>query len=574
MAQIVFEKVRYKNFLSTGNIFLEVPLNQYKTMLIVGKNGRGKSIVTEGIVFALFDKSFRGLNKPALVNSINGKDCVVELEFSIGISKYKIVRGIKPAIFEIWENGSLIGQDAATKDYQKYLEEVILRFNYKAFTQIVILGSSSYIPFMKLNAAARRDIIEDLLDIRVFSAMNVVAKDKASQIKNAISETIASIETTLEKLQLQKKYIEDKKKDVSSQVESKQKECSDIEANINEHVTEIGVIQKHVDILTNSISDCDTKKTQLSELNKIHTKLITNKSKIIKEIEFYTDNTICPTCTQDIHEEFKRGIVWKKTEKSQELSSGLTELETRLSSLTVRLSEISKVQDNISKHNEEISRINATIAQMRKYQKKTLGEIEALQNKNVIEGDLESTAKELYTSYQTAKQTKTELTIEQEYANAALALLKDSGIKAKIVQQYLPIINKLVNKYLTTMGLFVSFNLDEEFKETIKSRHRDNFSYNNFSEGQRMRIDLALLFTFRAVAKIKNSVHTNLLIMDEIFDSSFDQEGKEILITMIDELSKDTNIMVISHTTDQWADKFHAVMKVDMEKNFTTMVIE
>lgn len=573
MAQIVFEVVRWKNFLSTGNSWNQIQLNKHKSALIVGKNGSGKSTVLDALTFSLFGKSFRNINKPLLINSINGKDCLVELEFSIQTKKYKIRRGIKPNVFELYLDGELIDQDAATKDYQSYLETSILKFNYKAFTQIVILGSSSFVPFMKLSASDRRAIIEDLLDIQIFSSMNSVVKDNLSQIKLESVENKTALEGISQQLQLQKKFIEDAKKNADAEIEKKTEDRDENLRHIEEHEHKCELVQRHTDQLLNSIRDKDSVVDKIGSLNKLSVKINETRRKIQKDLDFYEQHDECPTCTQEITQTFKQNITAGRKKKVEEIDKGLVDLNDQLNKMVTRNKEIQDVITKVNEHQAEVARYGATIKQLRKNVEKQNKEIEELKNKKPMDGNLEKLARELYAKYQELIATRERISNEKAYAEAAAILLKDSGIKARIVKQYLPIINKLVNKYLASLDFFVNFEMDEEFKETIKSRHRDDFSYDNFSEGERMRIDLSLLFTFRAIARMKNSINTNLLIMDEIFDGAIDSSGTDELMKLIDQLSEDSNIFVISHKTDALIDKFGTVMKFEKVKNFSQMEI-
>ena len=563
-----FKSLKWKNFLSTGNVFTELKLNEHANNLVVGTNGAGKSTMLDALTFALFGKPFRGINKPNLVNSINSKDCVVEVHFRAHNKNYKVVRGIKPNIFEIWADGEMLNQEAASKDYQDILESQILGFNYKAFTQIVILGSSSFVPFMQLSANDRRTIIEDLLDINVFSSMNQVVKDKATALKNRAAELKSNIDSTLSKIEMQKKYIEEAKKNNTELVESKQKDYDDQIANIDKLSKDASLVQKHVDHLMKTVSDEKTVLNRQKKLGQLEAKIEQNIKKMEKEIDFYTNNSTCPTCDQEINNKDEK--VKECNHKLSEFNSGIEKLLLDYNKASERLQEIAKVNKKINDHNSEITKINATITTSQKYAKKLLKEIEELKNKKVLSDDMLNVSKDLVDTLEKLNEEKKSLLEEKNYIDVAVTLLKDSGIKAKIVKQYLPIINKLVNKYLASMDFFVNFEIDEEFKETIKSRHRDDFSYQNFSEGEKLRIDLALLFTWRAVAKMKSSMNTNLLILDEVFDSSLDNSGTEEFMKLIDTLND--NVFVISHKGDLLMDKFRNVIRFEKVKNFSRMV--
>jgi len=566
---INFKTVKWRNFLSTGNVFTEIKLDKSPDTLIVGTNGAGKSTLLDALCFGLFGKPFRNINKPTLVNSINEKDCLVEVEFRVNNKNYKVVRGIKPAKFEIFCDGILINQAAARKDYQEVLEEQILKYNYKAFTQIVILGSSSFVPFMQLTANDRRTIIDDLLDIDVFSSMNVIVKDRLTTIKTRSSDIKNQIDSVLSKIELQKKFIEDAKKNNKDQIEKKQEEYDDQCAQIEKLTSDVKLIQRHIDSLLKNVNDESTYKDKQKKLNQLEAKIEQNLTKARKDIDFYTKNSTCPTCDQTINN--KNEKITQCNHKIDELSGGLEKLQEEYNKVSGKLISINEIHKKIAAHNSEITRINASIAQLQKYTKKLAKEIDELKNKKVLSDDMMNVSKELVISLEKLNEERKQLSEEKSYIDVASSLLKDSGIKAKIIKQYLPIINKLVNKYLASMDFFVNFEIDEEFKETIKSRFRDVFSYENFSEGEKMRIDLALLFTWRAIAKMKNSMNTNLLILDEVFDSSLDHSGTEEFMKLIHSLN-DTNVFVISHKGDILMDKFRSVIRFDKVKNFSRIV--
>ena len=566
---IHFKLLKYKNFLSTGNVFTEIQLDASSNTLVIGTNGAGKSTMLDAITFALFGKPFRNINKPTLINSINEKDCLVEVEFRTMNKNYRIVRGIKPNKFEIYVDGDLINQDAASKDYQEVLEDQILKFNYKAFNQIVILGSASFVPFMQLSAADRRTIIEDLLGINIFSSMNIIVKERLSGIKSRAVELKSELESTLSQINLQKKFIEDAKKNNNEQVEAKQKEYDETLAQIDSLTDDAKKVQKHTDALLKGIADEIKTKEKQKKLNQLEAKIETNISKLKKEIEFYTKNSTCPTCDQEINNGESK--IHDCNSKLTEMNIGLDKLQEEYNKVSERIVKINEVQKNINAHNNEVTRINASITQMQKYIKKLLKEIDDLKNRKVLSDDMMNVSKDLVDTLDKLKSERDELLNDKNYIDVAAALLKDSGIKAKIIKQYLPVINKLVNKYLASMDFFVNFEIDEEFKETIKSRHRDIFSYENFSEGEKMRIDLALLFTWRAIAKMKNSMNTNLLILDEVFDSSLDHSGTEEFMKLIHTLN-DTNIFVISHKGDILMDKFKTIIRFEKIKNFSRIV--
>jgi len=566
---IQFKVLRFKNFLSTGNIFTEIKLDKSPNTLIIGMNGAGKSTMLDALTFVLFGKPFRNINKPTLVNAINTKDCVAEVEFRTLNRNYKIVRGIKPNIFEIYADDVLINQEAASKDYQEVLEDQILKFNYKAFTQIVILGSASFTPFMQLSASDRRTIIEDLLDINIFSAMNVVVKEKSNEIKQRATELKQQLESTLQKIELQKKFITDAKKNNDEQVLKKETEYSEQEAQVTKLQSDVTLVQRHIDILIKKVEDESKVKDKQKKLSQLEAKIENNIGKFKKDIEFYTKNSTCPSCDQAINNKDEK--VHQCNSKIDELNDGLEKLTDEYNKVSERLTEITTINKKIIKHGNAVSETNASVTQIQKYMKKLLAEIKDLKEKKVLSDDMMTVSKELVDKLEQLNSEKIKLSETKTYIDVSAALLKDTGIKAKIIKQYLPIINKLVNKYLASMDFFINFEINEEFKETIKSRFRDEFSYQNFSEGEKMRIDLALLFTWRAIAKMKNSMNTNLLILDEVFDSSLDNSGTEEFMKLINTLNE-TNVFVISHKGDILVDKFRSVIKFDKIKNFSRIV--
>jgi DNA repair exonuclease SbcCD ATPase subunit len=566
---IIFEKVRWKNFLSTGNQFTEITLTKSPNTLIIGHNGAGKSTILDALCFGLFGKPFRKINKPQLLNSINQSDCVVEVEFTIGQRRYKIVRGIKPNTFEIYCNDVLVNQDAKAKDYQEHLEKFILKLNYKSFTQVVILGSASFVPFMQLSPADRRAIIEDLLDIQIFSSMNGLVKEKIAIIKDGSTKNKYAMDLTSERINFQKQSIEEHKTRSEEEINKKKKEMSESVMQIIKLNKDIELIQKHIDVLQSKISDQMAIQKKSAKLLQLEAKLESRIKKIDKEVTFYEEHSDCPTCKQGIEEEFRTGQVSTLTTTKSEVNTALLDISTQITATSKRIEEIQNGLKHITAHNNEVVKHNSTITAINKYIDKLKQEVEELSNhKDSIE-DENAKLKELKEQLGALVQKQEELSIEKHYYDYASNLLKDTGIKTKIIRQYLPIMNKLINKYLTAMDFFVNFNINENFEETIKSRHRDEFSYANFSEGEKMRIDLALLFTWRQIAKLKNSTNTNLLILDEVFDSSLDTVGTEEFLKLIHEMGTDTNIFVISHKGDQLFDKFRSIIKFEKKNNFS-----
>ena len=566
---IIFEKLRWRNILSTGNAFTELNLTKSPNTLVIGNNGAGKSTMLDALCFGLFGKPFRKINKPNLLNSINQQQGVVEVEFSIGQKKYKIIRGIKPNTFEVYCNDQLVDQDAKAKDYQDHLEKFILKINYKSFTQVVILGSASFVPFMQLSPGDRRAIIEDLLDIQIFSSMNGIVKDKMSIIKDGTLKNKYAMDLASEKILLQKQNIEEHKKHNQSEIEKKKKDVADSVDQIFTLQKDIGLIQKHIDVLQSKIADKLAVETKSSKLLQLESKLESRIKKIDKEVSFYEQNDNCPTCKQGIEESFRQEQVVTLGTTKLEVDKGLTELSVQIATTNKRFEDIQNNLKHITAHSNEIVKHNSTVSAINQYVTKMQKEIEELSNRKDNLEEENTKLVELRAELSALIKHQEGLSIEKQYLEFAGNLLKDTGIKTKIIKQYLPIMNKLINKYLTAMDFFVNFNINENFEESIKSRHRDDFSYANFSEGEKMRIDLALLFTWRQIAKMKNSTNTNLLILDEVFDSSLDTVGTDEFLKLLYEMDKDTNVFVISHKGDQLFDKFRSVIKFKKVNNFS-----
>jgi len=566
---ILFEKIRYKNILSTGNSFTEIQLNKSPNTLIIGQNGAGKSTILDALCFGLFGKPFRKINKPNLLNSINQQQGLVEIEFTIGKKMYKIVRGIKPNTFEIYCNGQLLNQDAASRDYQEILEKQILKLNFKSFTQIVILGSASFVPFMQLSASDRRLIIEDLLDIQIFSSMNSIVKERLAIIKDSSQKLKYQMDLTAEKIKMQRESIEEHKKHNDDEIQKKQKEIEDSEAQCQKLGGEIALIQKHIDVLNSKVSDQMAIQKKSTKLVHYESKLESRLKKIEKDVCFYHDHSDCPTCKQGIDEEFRQQQISTLQQTKGEVDVALADIEKQIEDTSNRMSEIQKILTHIQEHNNEIIKHNSTVSTIHSYIDKLRKEIGDLATKKDSLENENAKLKELKNELAELLKQQEGYSIEKHYFDYSSVLLKDTGIKTKIIKQYLPIMNKLINKYLTAMDFFVNFNINENFEETIKSRHRDEFSYANFSEGEKMRIDLALLFTWRQIAKLKNSTNTNLLILDEVFDSSLDTVGTEEFLKLIHEMGTDTNVFVISHKGDQLFDKFRSVIKFEKKNNFS-----
>jgi len=566
---IIFEKLRWKNILSTGNVFTELNLTKSTNTLVIGNNGAGKSTMLDALCFVLFGKPFRKINKPNLLNSINQQQGVVEVEFTIGKKQYKVIRGIKPNIFEVYCNGIMVDQDAKAKDYQEHLEKFILKLNFKSFTQVVILGSASFVPFMQLSPGDRRAIIEDLLDIQIFSSMNGVVKEKMSVIKDTSTKNKYEMDLTSEKINFQKQSIEEHKKHNDAEIVKKMKEVTDSAGQITKISSDTSLILKHMISLQSKISDKLDIEKKSNKLLQIESKLESRLKKLDKENKFYEENHDCPTCKQGIAETFRHSQLSGINQTKGEIEIGIKDIESKIQKTNERIQEIQKISKHIQEHNNELVKLNSTSEAISKYMDKTKKEIDELKNRKDNLEDENAKLKELKEQLASLIKKQEELATDKQYLEFAGNLLKDTGIKTKIIRQYLPVMNKLINKYLTAMDFFVNFNINEQFEETIKSRHRDEFSYANFSEGEKMRIDLALLFTWRQIAKLKNSTNTNLLILDEVFDSSLDGVGTEEFLKLIHEMGTDTNVFVISHKGDQLFDKFRSVIKFEKHNNFS-----
>ena len=564
---ITFKYVRWKNFLSTGNNFTEIHLDRNPTTLIIGENGAGKSTVLDALCFGLFGKPFRNINKPQLLNSVNNSSAVVEVEFRIGSKNIKVIRGIKPNVFEIYINGKMYNQDANVRDYQKYLEQQILKLNYRSFTQVVILGSSTFVPFMQLKARHRREVVEEILDIQIFSLMNMLLKQKLKTISDDIRDIDYKLELTTEKIGLQQKYITEMRQNKDKLIKEKTLLLSGNEEEVFFRQAEINILNKENDELIESITDKVKLDKKLATLKDIKSTLLEKHRAQHRLIGFFEKNEDCPTCQQHIDEEFKNGMVSQKKTEADKIENGLDELKEELSKTDSRLKVISDIAKKVRENEVQIAKDKSSLDQLEKFNSTLTVEIAQLSNGEVHKSDYEKMQK-LKDELRGINEQKAKLKEDQTYAAAAKNMLQDTGIKTKIIKQYLPIMNKLINTYLTSMEFYVNFTLNENFEETIKSRYRDEFTYDSFSEGEKMRIDLALLFTWRAIAKMKNSTNTNLLMLDEIFDSSLDGSGTDEFLKILNTLG-DENVFVISHKQDVLVDKFRSTIKFEKMKNFS-----
>jgi DNA repair exonuclease SbcCD ATPase subunit len=563
--------VEWKNFLSTGNTPNKVILNKSPTTLIVGRNGEGKSTILDALCFSLFGKPFRNVNKPQLINSINGKNTLTTVEFDIAGKEYKIIRGIKPTVFEIWVNGELLNQDAASRDYQKILEQQILKLNYKTFTQVVILGSASFVPFMQLPSHQRREVIEDILDIRVFSTMNTILKQRMQETRDEINATESALTMARERVDNQQKTIKillDGRKDAVSAI---QKKISDNEVQIVTTNANIDVLNKDLATLKASIADRNSVLEDVEKAKTLSNKKSAKHTDLSVTVDFFSSNDQCPQCAQDIPHEHKSSIIEQIQSDLEQNQRNIDEITTALVKLNERLEIINKIQDQITDKNIEISTANQQITFLNRIISHDMAELEAAKEDTTNVDEEKTKLKEMAAEALGLLNTKNELIDKRQYEELAGNLLKDTGIKTTIIREYLPVMNKLINKYLTAMDFYVHFELDETFTEKIKARYRDEFTYDSFSEGEKMRIDLAILFTWRQIAKMKNSINTNLLVLDEIFDSSLDVAGTDYFLTLMNTLGEKTNVFVISHKGDQLFDKFRTVIKFEKKNDFSVI---
>ena len=565
---IIFKKARWKNFLSTGNTFTEIELDRNNTSLIIGENGAGKSTILDAMCFGLFGKAFRGISKPLLVNSVNGSGTLVEIEFNIGSKDFLVRRGIKPNVFEIYVDGKMYNQDANVRDYQKHLEQQILKLNYRSFTQVVILGSSTFIPFMQLKSRHRREVVEEILDIQIFSLMNMILKQELKTLSTDIREIDYAKSLAEEKIALQEEYISQLKKNKDKIVKEKVELLSGNEEEIFMRQGESDLLKEENDKAVKSIVD-------KSKLNKKLTKLYDIKSTLVEKhkshatmVGFFESNDDCPTCEQHIDEIFKETMIEKRQGDADKLMKGLKDLEDEIVYTGDRLEEITDIAVKIREKEVNIAKNKSSIEQLEKFNANLVKEMNELAEEGGITKKDRDKLKELKSDLKGIDVERSKLLEEQVYSETTRSMLQDTGIKTKIIKQYLPIMNRLINTYLTSMEFYVNFTLNENFEETIKSRFRDEFTYSSFSEGEKMRIDLALLFTWRAVAKMKNSTNTNLLILDEIFDSSLDGTGTDEFLKILNTLEGE-NVFVISHKGDVLVDKFDSTIKFEKIKNFS-----
>jgi len=560
--------VRWKNFLSTGNNFTEIQLDRNPTTLIIGENGAGKSTILDALCFGLFGKPFRNISKGQLTNTVNNSSAMVELEFQIGTKEIKVRRGIKPNVFEIYINGKMYNQDANVRDYQKYLEQQILKLNYRSFTQVVILGSSTFVPFMQLKARHRREVVNEILDIQIFSIMNLLMRERIKTTTSDLRENEYQHELADEKITMQEKYIEDTKKNKKKLITEKTHLIAGNEEEVFKQEAENKILKVSNEKYLNEITDTDKVKEQYSKMKDIRSTLVEKKNTNSKMLHFFEENEDCPTCEQPLLN--AEEMISSKQKEVDKFTKALDELQDVLVKSKNRQTEISGIMEKIRANEVKAAQSSSSIRELEKFNATLASEIEALQSGTVTKEE-ENKLKKLKKDFSFFDKEKTKLKEELTYSEAARNMLQDTGIKTKVIKKYLPIMNKLINTYLNSMEFYVNFTLDENFNETIKSRYRDEFTYASFSEGEKMRIDLALLFTWRAIAKMKNSTNTNLLILDEIFDSSLDGTGTDEFLKILNTLGNE-NVFVISHKQDALADKFRSTIRFEKIKNFSHVV--
>jgi DNA repair exonuclease SbcCD ATPase subunit len=568
---IVFKKIRYKNFLSTGQQFIEIELDKSPATLVVGENGAGKSTMLDALCFGLFQRAFRNIKKDQLINTINEKECVVEVEFVVGTKEYKIIRGIKPNIFEIWCNGDMLNQDAAQRDYQKHLEQTILKLNFRSFTQVVILGNASFVPFMQLRARHRRQVVEEILDIEIFSKMNLMFREKQKTQDETIKQADFQYQLIDDRIDTQKKHIDDISNKNKDTADSKKIEIHQADTDIENYVEDIKRVRGEIAGLQKEILDQTTTNTKHQKLHTMEAKLENTCNKHKKDLKFFESHDDCPTCQQAIDKAFKETMIDKKKEKVVEIDVAMAQMEKEINKTETRLSKINEVMVAIREKELLINRYDTSISEIEKQKERIHKDILELSDEKFSTGVATGELNQLQEQLVDAEKDKLKHKEEKNYIDTARHLMQDTGIKTKIINQYLPIMNQYINKHLADMDFFVNFTLDEEFNETIKSRYRDEFNYHSFSEGEKLRIDLSILFTWREIAKLKNSTNTNLLILDEIFDSSLDASGTDEFMRILYTTMAKENVFVISHKGDTLIDKFPRVMKFEKYKNFTRM---
>ena len=567
---IIFKKIRYKNFLSTGNQPIEIDLSKSPTTLIIGSNGSGKSTMLDALCWALFNKPFRIIKKEQMINTINNSDCEVEIEFDVGTKQYRVKRSVKPNLFEIYENGQLLNQNASSIDYQKYLEHNIMKLNYRSFIQVVILGSSSYEPFMKMKARYRRDVVEEILDVKVFTQMDLILRDQQGQLSKEILDMRHKCDLIETKYETEMKHFKSLSDLNTNDIDDKKLQLEKQEKAKVDYTIKIDEINKKIDEYNNELKDKDQTDDKLKQLLKLETKIEHNIENNNNNLNFFSENTNCPTCTQEIDEDFRYKKQGELKEKVSTLNEGMKKLSNEISKVEERVSHFGNISKKLSDLYVDVAKVNTSLSELNSYSDKIHQEILQLENKQTDSKKIATDLQQLKEELETTKKSTDSIITQKKYVDILREVLSDKGARGHIIKKYVPIINNLINNYLQAMDFFISFHLDEEFNETVKSRHRDTFNYNSFSEGEKLRIDLALLFTWRTIAKMKNSVNTNLLILDEIFDSSLDQQGTDDFFKIVNKL-KNENIFIISHKGDILFDKFTNIIKFEKYKNFTRL---
>ena len=567
---ITFKNIKYKNFLSTGNTPIEVKLNKANTTLIVGVNGSGKSTLLDALCFVLFNKPFRIIKKEQMINTVNNGDCLIELEFEVGTNSYLVRRGIKPNIFEIYQNDKLLNQDASSLDYQKYLENNIMRLNYRSFLQVVLLGSSSYEPFMKMKPRYRREVVEEILDIRVFGLMDLILRPQQSELTRNVTDLSHKCDLIESKYETELKHY-NAISDLNMNDLDGKKRLLEKNGQANyDYNRKIDKLNDELERHRDSIKDQSKEQAKMTKLSKLEAKIEQNLETHKKNLDFFEQNDNCPTCTQSIELDFKGEKIKLEEGKLSTLNEGMTQIMSEISKQEEHLNAMDKISKKVYEMNVEVSKLQTSVEELDKYCNNIHEEIKSLQNKQTDGRDIEKQLEQIKIDLEESKVERDKILDQQKYVNVLRTILNDKGAKSQIIKKYVPIMNNLINQYLQSMEFFISFHLDEEFNETVKSRFRDTFNYNNFSEGEKMRIDLALLFTWRHIAKMKNSVNTNLLILDEIFDSSLDGQGTDDFFKIIKTMTKE-NIFIISHKGDILFDRFTEVVRFEKFKNFTRL---
>ena len=567
---IVFKKIKYKNFLSTGNTPIEVEFKRSPTTLVIGKNGSGKSTLLDALCWALFNKPFRIIKKEQMINTINNADCEVEIEFDVGTKQYKVKRSVKPNLFEIYENGQLLNQNASSIDYQKYLEHNIMKLNYRSFIQVVILGSSSYEPFMKMKARYRRDVVEEILDVKVFTQMDLILRDQQGQLSKEVLDVKHKCDLLETKYETEMKHFNSLSELNTTDIDDKKLQLDKHSKAKEEYTTKIENINKSIEEYKKELEGKEKEDNKLKQLLKLETKIEQNIDTSNKSIKFFAENDTCPVCTQSIDRTFREQKGEQLHKKCAELETGIKKLTSEIDKVEERINHFGNISKKLSDLYVDIAKVNTSLEELNNYSDRIHQEILQLENKQTDSKQIATDLQQLKEELETCKMSTDKIVNQKKYVDVLREVLSDKGARGHIIKKYVPIINNLINQHLQAMDFFVSFHLDEEFNETVKSRHRDTFNYNSFSEGEKLRIDLAILFTWRTIAKMKNSVNTNLLILDEIFDSSLDQQGTDDFFKIVNKL-KNENIFIISHKGDILFDKFTNILKFEKYQNFTRL---